>query len=144
MAGENDAPSAVVGPDQTVDEGVAVSLDGTASSDPENEALSYLWRAPAGVTLDDVSTATPRFSAPEVLLLNARELEFRLTVTDARGRASAPASVIISVVDINNQPPFAYAGPAQTVAEGALVSLNGTASSRSRGRAAELCLERAG
>ncbi len=47
----NDPPVAEAGAALTVDEGAAVSLDGSGSSDPEGEALGYAWTGPAGVTL---------------------------------------------------------------------------------------------
>jgi len=59
-AGANDPPDAEAGPDQEVDEGVLVTLDGSRSSDPEGEALTYVWTvddAPEGVVLSDATAA---------------------------------------------------------------------------------------
>ena len=67
VTANNQAPSAHAGPDQTVADGTLVTLDGRASSDPEGEDLSYAWTPPAGVTLDDPTSATPRFSTPQLL-----------------------------------------------------------------------------
>ena len=48
-------PVAEAGPDQTVDEGAEVFLDGAASSDPNGDPLSYEWEQIGGptVTLSD-------------------------------------------------------------------------------------------
>ena len=61
----DDPPTANAGPDQTVDEGDLVTLDGSGSTDPESETLTYSWTAPAGVTLSDPNTANPTFTAPD-------------------------------------------------------------------------------
>ncbi|WP_372947624.1 PKD domain-containing protein [Mariniphaga sp.] len=122
---ENIPPVADAGPDQTVDEGDVVQLDGTGSTDTELKPLTYLWTAPAGITLDDPTAATPLFTAPEVH--ENTDLVFTLTVDDGIW-TSTPDDVIISVLHIN-KPPVADAGEDQTVDEGSVVLLDGTGSS---------------
>ena len=129
----NRVPTASAGVDQSVDELAAVSLDGTASSDPDGDSLTYIWTQTAGssVTLSGGNTATPSFTAPDVLGTTVSEvLSFELTVSD--GSASASATVDITVNDVGigvNSPPVANAGPDQDVAELTLIALDGTASS---------------
>ena len=47
----NQIPIADAGVDQSVNEGATVSLDGSASTDPDGNPITYLWTAPAGITL---------------------------------------------------------------------------------------------
>jgi hypothetical protein len=78
----NDAPVADAGSDQTVSAGDTVQLDGTGSSDPNGDGLSYVWEHVGGpsVTLSDNTSATPTFTAPS---LDSRvTLVFELTVSD--------------------------------------------------------------
>ena len=131
-AGGNDPPIADAGPNQTVDEGAIVGLDGSGSSDPEGEDLSYQWTAPAGVTLSSATAERPNFTAP-VQLVTDRPLTFSLVVTDERGAASAPDTVVITTTAGGNDPPIADAGPNQTVDEGAIVGLDGSGSSDPEG-----------
>ncbi len=133
-AGTNDAPTANAGPDQTVAEGAAVTLDGSGSSDPEGEALTYAWSQTSGqtVNLSGDNTASPSFTAPTDLAADA-VLVFSLTVTDARNEASTADTVTITVTAGTNDAPTANAGPDQTVAEGAAVTLDGSGSSDPEG-----------
>ena len=101
--GQNDPPIADAGPNQTVDEGAIVGLDGSGSSDPEGEDLSYQWTAPAGVTLSSATAERPNFTAP-VQLVTDRPLTFSLVVTDERGAASAPDTVVITTTAGGNDP----------------------------------------
>jgi len=63
---DNKIPTANAGNDQSVTEGATVSLDGSASSDKDGDALSYKWTAPSGITLSAETGAQSTFTAPEV------------------------------------------------------------------------------
>mgnify|MGYP001413959964 CR=1 FL=1 len=123
----NQPPVADAGPDQTVQEGSPVLLDGTASYDPDVEPLTYQWTQLFGpaVTLLGGNTVLPTFVAPNVGAGGAT-IVFDLTVTDPH-TLTGPDSVSIHVTNLN-QIPVANAGPDQTVNENTLVTLNGTLS----------------
>ncbi len=126
----NAPPIASAGPDQTVDEGITVTLDGSNSSDPDEGIVSYLWEQTSGtpIVLSDVAVPQPTFISPDVGP-NGESLTFRLTVTDSGGLQSVDTCVVnITWV---NAPPTANAGSDQTVAEGATVTLDGSDSSDS-------------
>jgi lysophospholipase L1-like esterase len=76
-------PVADAGPDQSVDEGIIVTLDGSGSQEPKDGNLSYKWQQTIGtaVTLSDDQAAQPTFTTPDVGPSGER-LSFQLTVTD--------------------------------------------------------------
>ena len=118
----NGPPVAVAGPDQTVPTGSVVQLDGTQSSDPENEPLTYLWSfvsLPSGsqATLDAAALPQPAFTADV-----SGRYELQLVVNDGVDD-SDPDTVVI---DAGNRAPVANAGPDQTVPVGETVQLDGT------------------
>ena len=100
----NQAPHADAGSDQTVDESTAVTLDGSASSDPDGGSLSYSWTQRSGppVTLSDPGSARPRFMAPAVCAGRVT-LVFQLIVSD--GMAASPPDTVSITVLAANQPP---------------------------------------
>lgn len=127
--GGNQAPIANAGPDQAVNEGTMVNLNGSGSSDPNLDPITFLWTQTAGpaVTLSNPASVTPTFTAPQVTVNTV--LTFQLVVNDGLLN-STPDSVNITVLNVTvNQAPIANAGPDQTVNEGAVVTLNGTGSS---------------
>jgi hypothetical protein len=123
----NNAPLANAGPDQSVQSGQMVTLDGSASSDPDGDTLQFNWEitsqpVSSDVVLSDSNVATPSFT-PVV----AGTYIIELTVAD-ESITSQPDSVTISVAAANTQP-IANAGSDQTGVVGDSITLDGTASS---------------
>jgi len=126
FTGGNEPPVANAGPDQTVDEGVTVTLNGSGSTDPDGSIASYSWEQTGGPTVVLPSTSvSPQFTAPNVTQGGA-SLTFRLTVTDNGGLQSTDTCTVNVTWD--NEPPVADAGSNQTVDEGVTVTLNGSGS----------------
>jgi hypothetical protein len=93
----NTLPTANAGPAQTVSAGETVTLNGSASSDPDGSIASYSWTQTAGgaVTLSSATVAQPTFTAPSVATVST--LTFSLVVTDNRAASSAASTVNITV-----------------------------------------------
>jgi len=93
----NTPPSADAGGDQTVTEGETVTLDASASNDPDGDTLSYSWTvtddAGTGVSLSDASAAEPTFTAPTIS--EDTTLDFEVEVSD--GTATDTDSVSVTV-----------------------------------------------
>ncbi len=99
----NTSPIANAGLDQSVFERASVLLDGTASSDAENNIASYAWVQTVGaaVTLDRNDAAQVSFTAPQQDDGMTTTLRFELTVTDNEG-LTATDDVQIVVRDLPN------------------------------------------
>ncbi len=124
-------PIADAGPDHKVAAGSLVTLNGANSTDSDGVIDTYLWEQTGGfpVILVNPSAAFPTFTTS----LDATwALTFRLTVTDDDG-LSGTDSCIVNVVNGFFEPPAARSGAAQTVSEGAAVTLDGTGSTDSDG-----------
>lgn len=93
-AGCNRSPIAKAGPDQTVEcsspNGTLVTLDGSGSSDPDGDVLSFEWRD----TANNLIGMTPAVG----LTLPLGTHTFTLTVDDGQG-GTASDSVVITVHD---------------------------------------------
>ncbi len=119
-------PVAKAGANKSVLEGEVVQLDGSGSYDEDNSPspITYLWVAPAGITLSSSTTAKPTFTAPEV---NANKIfTFKLVVNDGESDSDT-SKVSITVLQINKKP-VANAGPDKSYIEGSSVSLDGSLS----------------
>ena len=121
---DNLPPVADAGEGQTVDVDEEVCLDGSGSSDPNGDEITYYWAitsTPAGSTaeLDDSAAVDPCFT-PDVV----GDYEVTLVVSDGE-LDSAPDTVVIST---ENLPPVADAGEDKTVDVDEEVCLDGSGS----------------
>ncbi|MFZ5564844.1 MAG: C25 family cysteine peptidase [Thermodesulfobacteriota bacterium] len=112
----NERPTADAGPDQTVDEGDRVDLDGTGSFDIDDGLISHVWTQTAGptVTISNSHTAQAYFTAPDVTA--DQTLTFRLSVRDAAGQLVADTCTVnvrwdgAAPPDDDDDPPVAAGG----------------------------------
>ncbi len=90
----NSAPSANAGFSQTVQEGTTVVLDGSSSSDPDGDPITFAWLQTIGpsVTLSNPDSAISSFVAPQVSA--SVTLNFQLTVTDSFGGTSSSLTAV--------------------------------------------------
>ena len=121
----NKRPIANAGADKSYTEGTSVSLDGSLSSDPDLDVISYKWTSMDGIILFDPLSVSPSFIAPQVN--TDKFYRFKLEVSDGV-LFSVPDTVRIKVMQLNKKP-VAFAGGDQTVNEGVLVQLDGSLSS---------------
>ena len=123
-------PTANAGPDQNIADqdaqpGELVTLDGSASSDPDGSIVSYRWTNSAGTTIATGISPTVRLSDGLQTLT--------LFVTDDSGATAADTVNIRITAPATNQLPIAAAGADQVVADtdsqaGESVTLDGSAS----------------
>jgi hypothetical protein len=142
----NQLPIANAGSDATAKPGDPVTLDGSASNDPDGDKskLKYNWRQSGGtastypVTLSFADPVKPTFTVPSSINVKTI-LSFELTVTDEKQGVSAPPPDTVDItIDTGaspptNQPPIANAGTDITTRGGETGTLNGTGSTDPEG-----------
>nr|MBC8218661.1 PKD domain-containing protein [Planctomycetota bacterium] len=108
----NQAPIAVAGADQSVRVGSAVQLDGSGSTDPDGDSITYEWTlirpGPSAAVLSGTTTAEPTFVADV-------EGTYKVELQVYDGVLSDFDTVMITAQP--NKAPTANAGPDQTVSD---------------------------
>jgi hypothetical protein len=135
VAPANSPPVADAGNDRTGKPGATVTLDSANSYDPDGNAIvSYEWSQAAGPAVTLVpgpNAASPTFTVPAAV---GAVLVFKLSVSDGIHSSVPSAGLDSSLADtvavtiVDNSRPVAVTGPDLSVAEGALVLLDGGAS----------------
>ena len=125
-------PVANAGPDQTVNSGAPVTLDGSLSSDPDGEPLTHLWEQIPEYDYEGTAYPMPEVvlknKASKITMFNAPKsseqgrLSFKLTATDVAGQTHS------DTVNVNRKPIAKIVEPA-TVDVGERVNLDGSDSS---------------
>ncbi len=110
----NHPPTAVAGGPYTGNEGTAIALDGSGSTDPDGDALTYAW------SFGDGSTGTG--VRPGHTYADNGTYTVTLTVTDGPGAASAPATASATIANVA---PVVTAA-AQTATAGASFTFSAT------------------
>lgn len=127
----NSAPQSNAGDDQNVTTATIVCLDGSASSDPDQDSLTYLWtllESPEGsqVGLSSTTVANPTFTAD----LDG-DYVFSLVVND--GQTDSDFDTVTITAATENSAPVADAGDDQDVKTGDTVDLDGGGSTDADG-----------
>ena len=122
----NAAPIANAGTLQSTLTGTVISLDGSASSDANSDALTYSWvltSKPVGsmAVLSNINSPKAKFTADI-----AGDYVATLIVND--GKINSEASNVTIKASVTNAAPIANAGLLQNIVAGSIVTLDGSAS----------------
>ena len=122
----NRPPAAVAGADRDAVVGTLVELDGSGSTDPDGDPITYQWTLtsrPGGSLAALSDPAAPRPTFPADI-----EGEYQLSLIVSDGIAASTADVVVITATRSNARPVARAGADRTVPLGSVVSLDATQS----------------
>jgi PKD repeat protein len=108
----NSPPTANAGPDQTANEGATVTFNGTGSSDPDGDQLTYSW--------DFGDGATASGPTPSHAYADSGNYTATLTVADGKGGSHSDSLI----VTVNNVTPTIGLSGNASVNEGAAYALS--------------------
>ena len=131
VSAANVVPMANAGAYQNAVAGNTVTLDGSASSDANGDTLTYKWVMISRPLTSAAALSSDTAMRPTFLADRAGTYVFSLQVSDSK--LSSPLSYVTISAGAANVAPVANAGVAQTVARGATVTLDGSASSDANG-----------
>ncbi len=129
---ENRTPTAQLAAPTQLEVGETAALDASASSDPDGDALSFIWNleAPVGsaASLAGGTDKTNSF-VPDV----AGSYKVTVVVSDGNLEATTTRTISVTERQQQNQAPVANTGDDQTLHVGGTVQLDGTGSSDPEG-----------
>ncbi|MET3124310.1 chitinase [Oxalobacteraceae bacterium GrIS 2.11] len=134
-AAVNAAPVANAGAPLFVVAGTLVTLNGSASSDANGDALTYAWSLTTIPSGSSAAIAAPTSVLPTFTPDIAGTYVASLVVNDGQLNSAASTVTITVTPAAVNAVPVANAGAAQNVTAGTLVTLNGNASTDANGHA---------
>ena len=117
----NSAPVANAGVNQNVPSGAVVYLDASASTDSNNDALTYRWSMLTKPTNSTATLLFPNSANPKFTADLAGTYVFGLTVNDGKVDSVLTATTVTAYGA--NVKPVANAGAAQNVGMGTVVNL---------------------
>lgn len=82
-----------------------VTLDGSASTDPDGDALSWKWTQTSGATVTLANSTGAKATFPVAAVASNQTLGFRLTVTDSKGLSSTADVQVVNHAPKANQAP---------------------------------------
>ncbi|MCW3113043.1 MAG: carboxypeptidase regulatory-like protein [Segetibacter sp.] len=91
----NHPPISKAGSNITIIEPGAVNLNGSRSTDPDSDPITYRWIAPAGIALSDSTSATPSFTVS--VTEQGNNYPFLLIVSDGKAFTTDVVNVTVNI-----------------------------------------------